>query len=478
MSWNDVLTMLPELYLTGAICVLLLFDAFAGTRYRGAMHWLSMLALLVTALLVVSAQRTIPATAFSGMYVDDTLAQILKLFSILSVALVFVFSEPYLRMRKMAVGEFHTLTLFALLGIMLLVSAGNLVMIYLGLELLTLSSYALVALDRDSPRATEAAMKYFVLGALASGLLLYGMSMLYGATGTLSLPGIAATLPVTPHQGLAVFGLVFVIAGIAFKFGAAPFHMWLPDVYEGSPSAVTLFVASAPKLAAVGMALRLLDVGLHPLLPYWQDMLAVLAVASLVIGSLVAIVQSNLKRMLAYSTIGHMGFLFLGLSAGTSFGNAAAVFYAIAYVLMSTAAFGVILALARAGFEADRIDDLRGLNQRSPWFAGLMALAMFSLGGVPPLFGFWAKLLVLQSAIGAHMLWLAIVGAFAAIISLFYYLRVVKVMYFDKPAEDSALLVSSDASLRWVLSLNALALLVLGVFQGPLLDWCLRGFGG
>ena len=477
MSWNDVLTMLPEVYLTGAICVLLLFDAFAGSRYRGAMHALSMLVLLITALLVLSAQAAGPATAFSGMYISDTLAEILKLFALLAIALAFVFSAPYLRMRKLPVGEFHTLTLFALLGIMLLVSAGSLVMVYLGLELLTLSSYALVALDRDSPLATEAAMKYFVLGALASGLLLYGMSMLYGATGTLSLPGIAATLPVTPHRMLAVFGLVFVIAGIAFKFGAAPFHMWLPDVYEGSPSAVTLFIASAPKLAAVGMALRLLDMGMGPLMPYWQEMLAVLAVASLAIGSLAAIVQSNLKRMLAYSTIAHMGYLLLGLAAGTAFGNAAAVFYAIAYMLMSTAAFGVILALARAGFEADRIDDLRGLNQRSPWFAALMALAMFSLGGVPPLFGFWAKLLVLQAAIQAHMLWLAIVGAVAAIISLFYYLRVVKVMYFDKPAEDSALIVTSDVSLRWVLSLNALALLVLGVLQGPLLDWCLRGFG-
>ena len=478
MSWNDVLTMLPEVYLTGAICVLLLFDAFAGDRYRGAMQPLTLLVLLVTALLVLSAGQSGPRTAFDGMYISDTLAVILKLFALLSVALVVIYAGPYLRMRRLAIGEFHTLTLFALLGIMLLVSAGNLVMIYLGLELLTLASYALVALDRDSARSTEAAIKYFVLGAVSSGLLLYGMSMLYGATGTLSLPGIAATLPVTPHETLAIFGLVFVIAAIAFKFGAVPFHMWLPDVYEGSPSAVTIFVASAPKLAAVGMALRLLDLGMQPLLPYWQEMLAVLAVASLAIGSLAAIMQTNLKRMLAYSTIGHMGFLFLGLSSGTAFGNAAAVFYVIAYALMSTAAFGVILALARAGFEADRIEDLRGLNQRSPWFAAMMALAMFSLGGVPPLFGFWAKVLVLQAAIQAGMLWLAIVGVVAAIISLFYYLRVVKVMYFDQPAEDSALIVSSDATLRWVLSANALALLVLGVFQGPLLDWCLRGFGG
>lgn len=478
MSWNDIVTLLPELYLTGGICVLLMLDAFSGTRYRGAVHWLSMLVLVVTALLVVSGRHAGPVTAFNGMYIDDTLAVILKLFALLSVALVFIFGEPYLSERRLAIGEFHTLTLFGLLGIMLLVSAGSLIMVYLGLELLTLSSYALVALDRDSKRSTEAAMKYFVLGALASGLLLYGMSMIYGATGSLDLMSISSTLPLTQHHMLAVFGLVFLIAGIAFKFGAAPFHMWLPDVYEGSPTAVTIFVASAPKLAAVGMALRLLDMGMGPLMPYWRDMLAVLAVASLTIGSLAAIVQTNLKRMLAYSTIGHMGFLFLGLSAGTAFGNAAAVFYAIAYVLMSTAAFGVILALSRAGFEADRIDDLRGLNQRSPWFAGLMAIAMFSLGGVPPLFGFFAKLLVLQAAIQSGMLWLAIVGAVAAIISLFYYLRVVKVMYFDKPAEDSMLAVTGDGSLRWVLSLNALGLVVMGVFWGPLLDWCLRSFIG
>jgi len=473
---NDILTLLPEAYLTGAICVLLLLDAFISERQRAAVHWLALLVLGVTALLVVSGQLQGTASAFGGMYLRDPLAEILKLAAITVTAIVFLLARPYLEDRRIAFGEFHTLTLFALLGVMLLVSAGSLIMIYLGLELLTLSSYALVALNRDSPLSSEAAIKYFVLGALSSGLLLYGMSMIYGATGTLDLAAIRMMVPMTPHHGLLVFGLVFLIVGIAFKFGAAPFHMWLPDVYDGSPTAVTAFIGSAPKLAAVGMALRLLDMGLPELVRDWQPMLAVLAVLSLAIGSLLAIVQTSLKRMLAYSTIAHMGYLFLGLSAGTAFGNAAAVFYAIAYALMATAAFGIILALSRAGFEADQIDDLKGLNQRSPWFAALMAITMFSLAGVPPLFGFFAKLLVLQAAINAGMLWLALAGAVFAIIGLYYYLRVVKVMYFDKPAADSILAVSTNLPLRWVLSVNALALLVLGVLWGPLFDWCLRAF--
>jgi len=473
---NDILTLLPEAYLTGAICVLLLLDAFISERQRAAVHWLALLVLGVTALLVVSGQLQGTASAFGGMYLRDPLAEILKLAAITVTAIVFLLARPYLEDRRIAFGEFHTLTLFALLGVMLLVSAGSLIMIYLGLELLTLSSYALVALNRDSPLSSEAAIKYFVLGALSSGLLLYGMSMIYGATGTLDLAAIRMMVPMTPHHGLLVFGLVFLIVGIAFKFGAAPFHMWLPDVYDGSPTAVTAFIGSAPKLAAVGMALRLLDMGLPELVRDWQPMLAVLAVLSLAIGSLLAIVQTSLKRMLAYSTIAHMGYLFLGLSAGTAFGNAAAVFYAIAYALMATAAFGIILALSRAGFEADQIDDLKGLNQRSPWFAALMAITMFSLAGVPPLFGFFAKLLVLQAAINAGMLWLALAGAVFAIIGLYYYLRVVKVMYFDKPAADSILAISTNLPLRWVLSVNALALLVLGVLWGPLFDWCLRAF--
>ncbi len=476
MSWNDLIVLLPEIYLTASICLLLLLDAFSNSRSATGLHRLSMLALVLTAALVVWGHGDVAVSAFHGMFINDTLGEILILFSILCTAIVLVLASPYLRQRRIAMGEFHTLTLFALLGVMFLVSAGNLVMIYLGLELLTLSSYALVALDRDSGVSSEAAIKYFVLGALSSGILLYGMSLIYGATGSLDLATINAAVLKTPHMPLMLMGLVFLMVGIAFKFGAVPFHMWLPDVYEGAPTAVTIFISSVSKLAAVGMALRLLDFGLAGMGPYWQQMLAILAVLSLVIGSLVAIVQTSLKRMLAYSTIGHMGYLFLGLSAGTAFGYASAVFYAIAYSLMATAAFGVILAMSRAGFEADQISDLKGLNQRSPWFAGMMLIVMFSLAGVPPLFGFFAKLLVLQAAIQAGMLWLAIVGAVFAIISAYYYLRVVKVMYFEKPEDDSKLAPSSDLSLRWVLSANALVLLVLGVTWSPLLDWCLRAF--
>jgi NADH-quinone oxidoreductase subunit N len=475
---NDILIMLPELYLTVAACLLLLLDAFMRPEQRPWLHWLSIGVLLVAIYLVVAGQPEQPVTAFAGMFVRDGVAEIVKTFALLSTALVFVYARPYLIDRKLFVGEFYTLTIFAVLGIMLLVSAGSLITVYLGLELLTLSSYALVALNRDSQLSSEAAIKYFVLGALASGMLLYGMSMVYGATGTLDLVHLHTAAAHSAMPNLLLFGLVFMIVGIGFKLGAAPFHMWIPDVYQGSPTAVTIFIGSAPKLAAFGMAYRLLESGLGNLSPHWQQMLAVLAVLSLAIGNLVAIVQTNLKRLLAYSTISHMGYLLLGLVNAGPEGYASALFYAISYALMGTAAFGVILALARAGFECEEIDDLKGLNQRSPWLAFLMMLVMFSLAGVPPLFGFFAKLLVLQSAIHAGMLWLAIVGAVFAIIGLYYYLRVVKVMYFDAPGEGVELKLQADPSVRLVLSLNALTLLVLGLAWGPLLGWCRSVFPG
>lgn len=477
-NFNDILILLPELYLVAAACLLLLLDAFMKAEQRPLLHWLSIAVLLVAIYLVVGGQPSQPVTAFSGMFVRDGVAEILKVFALLATALVFVYAKPYLIDRKLFVGEFYTLSIFAVIGIMLLVSAGSLVTVYLGLEQLTLSSYALVALNRDSRLSSEAAIKYFVLGALASGMLLYGMSMVYGATGTLDLARLhmAATHTGMPH--LLVFGLIFMIVGIAFKLGAAPFHMWIPDVYQGSPTAVTIFIGSAPKLAAFGMAYRLLASGLGDLSQHWQLMLACLAVLSLAIGNIVAIVQSNLKRLLAYSTISHMGYLLLGLVNAGPEGYAAALFYAISYALMGTAAFGVILALARAGFECEEIDDLKGLNQRSPWAAFLMMLVMFSLAGVPPLFGFFAKLLVLQAAIHAGFMWLAIVGAVFAIIGLYYYLRVVKVMYFDKPVEGTEVRLQGDVSVRLVLSLNVLALLVLGLAWGPLFGWCQRVFVG
>jgi NADH-quinone oxidoreductase subunit N len=485
-SINDILILLPEAYLVVAACVLLLMDAYTKPSQKNAIHWLAIIVLGVAGWMVVNGQPDRAVTAFNGMFIRDGVAEILKVFALLLTAITFVYARPYLRDRQMPVGEFYSLTMFAMIGIMILVSAGSLVTIYLGLELLTLSTYALVALNRDSRLSSEAAIKYFVLGALASGMLLYGMSMIYGATHTLDLVGIHAAAGTTEWKNLMMFGLVFMIVGIAFKFGVAPFHMWIPDVYQGAPTAVTIFVGSALKVAAFGMAYRLLSTGMgdmsgpeginHVLAHQWQLMLAVLAVLSLAIGNLVAIVQTNLKRLLAYSTISHMGYLLIGMVNATPEGYAAAMFYVISYALMSAAAFGIILAMARAGFECEDIDDLRGLNQRSPWFAFLMLLTMFSLAGVPPMFGFFAKLLVLQAAIHAGMLWLAIVGAVAAIIGLYYYLRVVKVMYFDAPAEGVELKAQNDQPLRWVLSANALALLVLGFWWGPLYAWCQDAF--
>ncbi|WP_333676894.1 NADH-quinone oxidoreductase subunit NuoN [Dyella sp.] len=475
---NDILIMLPEFFLVAAACVLLLADAFMKPAERVYLHWLSIGVLVVTGYLVLRYQPEGAVTAFGGMFIRDGLSTILKLFAILSTILVFIYGRPYMVDRKLFVGEFYTLMLFAVIGVMLLVSAGSLVMVYLGLELLTLSSYALVALNRDSSLSSEAAIKYFVLGALSSGLLLYGMSMIYGATGTLGLAQLHEAIPHSAMPHLLIFGLVFLVIGVAFKLGVAPFHMWIPDVYEGSPTSVTAFIGSASKLAAFGMAFRLLATGMGDFSQHWQIMLAALAVLSLAIGNIVAIVQSNLKRLLAYSTISHMGYLLLGLVNAGPEGYSAAMFYAVSYALMSTAAFGVILALSRTGFECDNIDDFKGLNQRAPWMAFLMMLALFSLAGVPPLFGFFAKLLVLQAAIHAGMLWLAIVGAVFAIIGLYYYLRVVKVMYFDKPDAGTEVRIQPDFTLRLVLSLNALVLLGLGLYWGPLLSWCKQAFVG
>lgn len=479
---NDLMILLPELFLLGATCAILLIDLFLTANRRDITHWLAVLALVITACLV---WRGAPLAgqvdaAFNGMFLRDGIAVILKLFVLLFTGSVFIYSRGYMRDRKLLMGEFYLLLLFATLGTMLLISAGNLVTVYLGLELLALSSYALVALYRDSLLASEAAMKYFVLGALASGMLLYGMSMIYGAAGTLDLGEIRALggfVAGSEHQTLLAFGLVFLVVGIAFKLGAAPFHMWLPDVYQGAPTSITLFIGSVSKLAGFAMAYRLLVGGMGGFVQDWSMMLAILSVASLAVGNLFALVQTNLKRLLAYSTISHMGFLLLGFANGTSAGIAAAMFYAICYALMAAAAFGVILLLARAGFEAEEIDDFKGLNQRNPWYAGMMALAMFSLAGVPPLFGFFAKVLVLKAAIDAGYLWLAIVAIVFAIIGLYYYLRVVKVMYFDAPADAVPLVLPADRSFRWALSLNGLALLALGALWGPLLDWCNRALG-
>ncbi|MEO6518637.1 MAG: NADH-quinone oxidoreductase subunit NuoN [Pseudoxanthomonas sp.] len=470
----DLMPLLPELALVGGAFALLMLDLFLDESRRVVTHALS-LALLVGVLVMISCGVGGQGTVFNGMFVRDALADVSKVVILAVSVLSLLYAWPYLRERKLYAGEVPVLILLATAGMMMLVSAGNLVMVYLGLELLALCSYALVALHRDDPLSTEAGMKYIVLGSLASGLLLYGMSLVYGATGTLDLAGIHAASSDVPDRTLLLTGVVFLVAGLAFKLGAAPFHMWLPDVYQGAPTPITLFISAGPKLAAFGMAYRLLEGGLGPVSEQWQLLLAGLAAASLVVGNVIAIAQTNLKRMLAYSTVSHIGFLLLGLAGGGERGYAAALFYAISYAVMSAAAFGSIIVLSRQGFEAERIEDFKGLNARNPWQAGLVLCVMASLAGVPPFLGFWAKLVVLGAAVDAGLVWLAILGVVCAVIGGFYYLRVIKVMYFDEPVGQLPP-VRKDRLVPVVFGANALALLVLGIFWNPIMAWCQYAF--
>jgi len=473
-SAAELQQLLPELVLIGGAFALLIADLFISARHKVWTHFLSV-AILVVVLAMLATGTGGHGVVFNGMFVRDTAADVMKVAIVVMSALTLVYGWSYLRERKLYQGELPVLVLFATAGMMMLVSAGSLVMVYLGLELLALSSYALVAADRDNGRATEAAMKYIVLGSLASGLLLYGMSLVYGATGTLMLDQIHVAAASGDERMLLLTGTVFMVAGVAFKLGAAPFHMWLPDVYQGATAPVALFVSSAPKLAAFGMAWRLLESGVGPLAAEWKWMLAALAAVSLVVGNLMAIAQSNIKRMLAYSTVSHIGFLLMGLAGGDERGYAAALFYAIAYALMSTASFGAIIALSRQGFELENIDDLKGLNARSRWMAGLILCVMASLAGVPPFLGFWSKLAVLGAAVQGGMLWLALLGVVSAVAGAFYYLRVIKVMYFDEPAGEP-LPGHNDRILGVVLGVNALGLLALGLAWNPIMAWCQRAF--
>ncbi len=484
---NDTLILLglmkPEVTLTIATLFILMFDAFGSDKRRGLIHLMSILALFISAWLIATAGiGRAPEQGLAGLFVRDGLGDVLKLFILLCTAVVLVYSRHYLEMRRQYSGTFYILVLFAVIGMMLLVSAANLLTIYLGLELMALSTYALVALDRDNGVATESAMKYFVLGAMASGILLYGMSLLFGLTGSLDLAEINAVFAkaienkdamqqVVQQPIMMSFALAFIVIGLAFKFGAVPFHMWIPDVYEGAPTAMTAFIASVPKLAAAGMAIRLLPNGLPALQQGWQEMLALLAMGSLIIGNLAAIAQYNLKRMLAYSTIGHVGFMLLGLLAGNALGLSALLFYTIVYALSTAAAFGVITAMARDGLEFDRIDDFKGLNQRSPWLAGLMLIILASLAGLPPLVGFWAKLQAIMSVVAIPTLkWLVVVAAVFAVIGAYYYLNVIKVMYFDKANHDAVSLAPIDV--RIVLIANTALLVVLGFYWQPLIELC------
>ncbi|NNG12788.1 MAG: NADH-quinone oxidoreductase subunit NuoN [Halobacteria archaeon] len=460
-----------EIFVLTMACIILIIDAFISDERRIISYVLSLATLLAAALISWSMLDNETAVVLNGTFVSDPMAALLKTSIFLITFGVFMYSRAYLVTRGIFRGEYYVLGLFAVLGMMVLVSAHNLLTIYLGLELLSLSLYALVAFNRDSAQASEAAMKYFVLGALASGMLLYGISMLYGATGSLDIAEITAALSASEEMGMIhIFALCFIVVGLAFKFGAVPFHMWVPDVYHGAPTPVTLFIGSAPKIAAFAMALRLLEQTLGGLAADWQGMLTILAVLSLAIGNVIAIAQTNIKRMLAYSTISHVGFLILGLIAGNAEGYSAAMFYAITYALTAIGGFGMIILLSRSGFEADQLDDFKGLNERSPWFALMMLILMFSMAGVPPTVGFYAKLSVLQAIIHVDMVWLAVLAVFFSIIGAFYYIRVVKLMYFDEPETEEPLHVSTD--LQIVMSLNSLAVLGLGVFPGALLAVC------
>jgi len=407
-----------------------------------------------------------------GMYVADELAFVLKLAGFLVVAVALLYSRSYLINRNILRGEYYVLALTALLGIFVLVSANSLLTVYLGVELLALSVYAMVAFDRDSGISAESAMKYFVLGAIASGALLYGMSLIYGLTGTLDLGELAVRLS-TPTSLGVLMGVVFIVVAVAFKLGAVPFHMWLPDVYEGAPTSVTLFIGTVPKIAYFALALRLLAQGLGGLSLEWTQMLAILAVLTLVVGNVVALVQTNLKRLLAYSTIANVGFIVLGFVAGTPDGYAAALYYTLVYVLVALGSFGVILLASRKGFEADRLDDYKGLHQRDPLLAFAMMLLMFSTAGVPPLVGFWAKLRIFQALWETHHLWLVIIAAAMSVVGAYYYLRVIKLMYFDDPVGEPPPGVAAGG-VRLALGLNAAAVLILGVLPAPLLNLCAR----
>jgi NADH-quinone oxidoreductase subunit N len=492
----EYLPALPEAILLVGACVLLLGDARSTDESRRASLWAAQGILLLCALatvFVMWAGGPGRFYLFNKLFVADFMASLLKLACYLSVSAVLVYSRQYLADRRLLRGEFATLMLFSLLGMMIMISANSFLTLYLGLELMSLCLYALVALDRDSPLATEAAMKYFVLGALSSGILLYGMSMIYGGTGTLTLTEVAresARLSAsTADRSFLVFGVVFVVAGLAFKVGVVPFHMWLPDVYHGAPTPVTLFISAGPKIAAFAMAIRLLVNGLPALAADWQQMLALLALLSIALGNITAIAQTNLKRMLAYSAIAHMGFMLLGLMSGYVGGNSlnrndaysAALFYMLVYTIMTLGSFGMLLYLSRAGFDCEKLEDMRGLNKRSPWTAFLMMIVMFSLAGIPPTAGFYAKLAVFSAAVSAGHLWIAVVAVLLSLIGAYYYLRIVKLMYFDEPA-DSPVAGDPDATLinlgvgqrgmRWMLSANALLLLVLGILPAPLMAVC------
>jgi len=474
----DLLPALPEIVLLTMACVVLVVDLFLPQDKRGFTLLLSLLSLVLVAAATVYVAPETAVKSFSDSFILDQLAVVLKISVCVVTFLVFVYSRDFLKDLNIYRGEYYVLGLFAVLGMMIMISAHSFLLVYLGLELLSLSLYAMIAFKRDSLAASESAMKYFVLGALASGLLLYGISLFYGVTGTLDIASLSSlvTAEASDNPVLLSFALTFIVVGLAFKLGAVPFHMWLPDVYQGSPTSVTLFIGTAPKIAGFAMAIRLLIDGLGALQVDWAQMLIVLAVLSMAIGNVIAIAQTNFKRMLAYSTIAHVGFIVMGLLAATDTGLAAAMFYTITYAVTSTVAFAVLMLLNREGFDAGEISDLRGLNDQNPWYAALLAIALFSMAGVPPTVGFYAKLTVINAVIGVDLVWLAVAAVLFSVIGLFYYLRVIKVMYFDKPDDDQVITIKQALDVKILLSANSLSLILLGMFPSLLMAWCVAAF--
>lgn len=470
----------PELFMLFATSAVLVADLFLREDQRKLTYWFSQGTLVITLILCfgqIGDSVGTGITAFKGAYTVDSMSASLKCWILLIALGGFVYTRDYIRDRDIANGEYYVLGLFGVMGMLIMVSANNLLSVYLGLELLALSLYAMVALYRSNAEASEAAMKYFVLGALASGMLLYGMSMIYGSTGSLDLDAISGALAATDASSTgARFGLVFIIVGLAFKLGAVPFHMWVPDVYDGAPTSVTLYISTAPKIAAFAMIIRLLVDGLESLSSDWTMMLAILAAMSLIVGNLLALAQQNIKRMLAYSTISHVGFLLLGIVAANPEGYSAAMFYAITYSFTTLAAFGVLLVMSRQGFEAVMLDNLSGLFRRNALAGVVMMLAMISLAGVPPMVGFYAKLSVLRAAVGADYVWLAVLAVIMSVIGAFYYLRAIKLMFFDEPLDTSPVPAAPDVSAT--LAINGIAVLVLGIFPGLIMAACVKAFGG
>lgn len=474
---NNIGLVTPEIFLLCAICVILIGDLFVSEERRRLAYSLSQISLLITLLLTwYVSPETGSVTAFGGSFIMDQMSNVCKSWILIVSMGVFLYSRDYVNARKITNGEYYTLALSGVLGMMIMVSSSTMLTLYLGLELLSLSLYALVALNRRDARSSEAAMKYFVLGALASGALLYGISMIYGATGSLHFDQIALKLSENSNSTAAIFGLAFVVVGIAFKFGAAPFHMWVPDVYEGAPTSIALYISAAPKIAAFALAMRFLVDGLETAHGSWQGMLIILAVMSLVLGNIIAIAQVSFKRLLAYSTISHVGFILMGILAGTGEGYSAAMFYAITYAITSMGAFGIILAMDRAGVDINLLTDLRGLFRRSPVYAGVMMVLLVSMTGVPPTVGFYAKLAVLKAVVDVNLAWLAIIAVVMSVVGAFYYLRVIKYMFFDDPVEVTPVEAAFDVQLG--LTINGAAMIFFGIFPGLIMVACVAAFAG